>query len=457
MRIAVLGGGIAGLSAAYFLRDHDVVLFESSASVGGSIETLREGGFVMEAGPDSLLAEKPAALDLARELGLIDQVVSIREEFRGAAIVRNGKLVKIPEGFALFAPTSIRALATSGLLSFGGVARAAMEPFVRARREASDESVASFVTRRFGREVLDRLAQPFIGGIYSGNPQTLSVQSTMPQMAATEQKYGSVVRGLKDVAPATNTRSSFRGLVSMRGGLQSLTDAVGAKLGDAIQTSRRVVGLRRLGDRFVISTHDGTEVIADAVVSALPAYATAALVESLDAQLASMLRAIVYHSVATVNLAYRVRDIPDLPHGTGFLVPFVEGRPITATTFSTQKYPERSPSEFALLRSFVGGALQADLLSKDDGELVTLVREQYRELLHIEAEPTMVHVRRWSNALPEYTVGHRERVEEIEARAAAFGNLALAGAAYRGVGIPDCIASAKRACDLLRVPDRSRA
>lgn len=444
MRVAVLGGGIGGLAAAHFAREHDVTLFESSPSVGGCIESVRDDDFVLEGGPDSLLAEKPAGLALIRALGLMDRVVATREEFRGAAVVRNGRLVKIPDGFRLFAPRSIGALMSSGLFSWRGIARAAMEPFVPARRNADDESLASFVTRRFGSEVLDRLAQPFIGGVYSGDPRTLSVNATMPQFASMERDFGSVGRGLRRSSSHAKG-ATYRGLVSLRGGLQTLTDELARELGDRIKTSHAVTALNRDGAGWIVQCANGSSAHFDAVICTLPAYLAADLLAPHDIELSTMLRAIRYHSIVTINIAYRASDIPALPRGTGFLVPFSEGREITATTFSTQKYPGRSPEGQTLLRSFVGGALQPGLLARSDDECVQLVRKEYRDLLGITADPTLVRARRWVDRLPEYAVGHIERTDAIEGRARALGNVALAGAAFYGAGIPDCIAGAERA------------
>jgi oxygen-dependent protoporphyrinogen oxidase len=456
-RVVVLGGGITGLAAAYRCRelaaeqtiDAEITVLERSSRVGGCVETHHDGDYVLEFGPDSIVAEKPAAIDLARRLGVAEQIQSMRPEYRGARILRGSRLVPIPPEFRLFAPTSLAALVTSGLLSAKGIARAAIEPLIPPRRSAGDESLASFVTRRFGREVLERLAQPLIGGIYSGDPQQLSMQATMPQFLEAERKYGSVVRGMRARSGSGATKPGFN-LVSMRSGLGTITSALELSLRDAIRTSSDIVGLRRFVDEnggavWKIVLADGTEIEADAVINALPAQVGADLIEDIDADLAAMLRSIRYHSVATITMAYALRDIPQLPRCTGFVVPHVEGRKIRATTFTSQKYTNRSPEGFTVLRAFAGGALQSAVLNATDEDLIGMVRAEFQALLGIVAEPRFSIVRRWTGALPEYRVGHVDLVDRIERRAATLGGFVLAGAAYRGAGIPDCVRSGEGA------------
>lgn len=448
-RIAVLGGGVSGLAAALYLRDAavqrrldlEIAVFERSARTGGCVQTLHEDGYTMELGPDSLLADKPAARELLRRLQLDDQLVPIREEYRGSLIVHHGKLRPIPSEFRLFSPTSIPALIRSGIFSPAGIARAAIEPLVPARESSDDESVASFVTRRFGREVLERLAQPLIGGIYSGDPQRLSMQATLPQFVEMERAHGSLVRAM--------TRARSNGLapqlMSLRDGLQCIVDAMRAQIGPLIRLSSKVQTLARDGDGWHIGFADGSRARVDAVICALPAYAAARALRGVEPQLADLLERIRYNSIATVNVAYDAADVPELPPTPGFVVPAVEGRRITAATISTQKYPQRSPQDGVLLRAFIGGALAPQLVELSDAQLAAIAREEFADLLGIRAEPRFAVTRRWMRLLPEYGVGHVQAVTDIERRAAALGSLALAGSAYRGVGIPDCAASGQSA------------
>jgi protoporphyrinogen/coproporphyrinogen III oxidase len=435
-RVAILGAGISGLAAALDLREaFDVTIYDRAHRAGGCVETLREGGFTMEMGPDSLLIDKPWGKAMLERLGLDDRIVGMLPEFKGARIVHKGRLHRIPSEFRLFTPTSLPALLTSGIFSPWGLVRAAMEPFIPARTLLQDESLASFVTRRFGREVLDRLAQPLIGGIYSANPRRLSMEATLPQFPELERRYGSLIRAMR----ANKGNRPAPQLVSLRDGLGSLVDALEDELGSQVRVNAEAVSLERARDGWVISFADGTRSAADAVVCALPAYAAAGLLRGVDSQLADLLDHIRYNSIATINIAYDASAARNLPRTTGFVVPNVEGHHITAATIATQKYPHRAPEGKVLLRAFIGGALQAPLVERTDERLTDMAREEFARLLGITAEPLFAAVRRWMRLLPEYGLGHTMLVHDIEARTAALPNLALAGSAYRGVGIPDCI------------------
>jgi oxygen-dependent protoporphyrinogen oxidase len=447
-RVAILGAGVSGLAAALYLHDAAaqrgidlaITVFERSARAGGCVQTLYENGYTIELGPDSMLVDKPAARTLLRRLRLEDELVPIREEYRGALIVHRGKLHTIPSEFRLFSPTSLPALLKSGIFSPAGIARATLEPLLRARTSSEDESLASFVTRRFGREVLDRLAQPLIGGIYSGDPQRMSMQATLPQFVEMERRYGSVIRGM---ARARN--SAAPQLMSLRGGLQRIVDALLAQVGSLVRVSSEVQTLRHDGAGWHVDFADGSRAQADGIICTLPAYAAARILRGVDPQLAELLESIRYNSIATVNVAYDAEDVPPLPRTPGFVVPAIEGRRITAATISTQKYPDRSPKSGVLLRAFVGGALQPQLVESADARLAQIARDEFADLLKIRAEPRFAVTRRWMRLLPEYAVGHVGLVASIEQRAAALGGLALAGSAYRGVGIPDCVASGQAA------------
>ena len=454
-RIAVLGGGIAGLAAAHRLRElaaqqnvsTAVTVLERANRVGGSIETQTGDGFVLEMGPDSMVTEKPAAVALATRLGLEDQIEPITPQFRGARVVRGGRLVPLPDDFRLFTPLSIGALIASGLFTPGGVARAAFEPLVPAKRGPDDESLESFVTRRFGREVLERLAQPLIGGIYSGDPARLSMRATLPQLLDMEQRYGSLMRGMR--AAAKKAPPAAGRLVSLRDGLGSLVTALERALGNSIRTNCEVQRLQQnpagAPCAWTVVCADGTVLEADAVICALPAFTSARLLHDADPALAQTLRDITYHSVATITLIYRTHDIPALPRCTGFVVPAVEHRKIMAATFSSQKYAHRAPEGYTVLRAFVGGAQNERMVAADDVTLIEAAAAEFKDLLAITARPETVAVRRWHDALPEYVVGHTEKIDGIERAAAKIGNFSLAGSAYRGVGIADCVRSGESA------------
>jgi len=450
-RIAILGGGISGLAAAFRLRELarerdtpiDIALYERGESVGGCVQTLRRDGLVMELGGDSLLIDKPAAASLLRRLHLEEQIVDVRPEFKGARIVHRARLHRIPPEFRLFAPRSLPALLTSGIFSPLGISRAAMEPFIPPRKDAQDESLASFVTRRFGREVLDRLAQPLIGGIYSGDPKRLGMNATLPQFLELERRYGSLIRAMQSAqTPAASPR-----LVGLRDGLASIVDALRAEIGDAIYTQSSVAALRREDEHWSIAFSNGSWAQADAVVCALPAHAAATALREQDSSLSDLLEGIRHNSIATVNLVYDAAATPKLPPSTGFVVPHIEGRRITAATFTTQKYPGRAPDGTAIVRAFIGGALQPELVELSENELVTIARDELSQLAGIAGAPKAAFVTRWRSLLPEYGLGHTDLVNQIEERAARIGGLGLAGSAHRGVGVPDCIQTGEAAAE----------
>ncbi len=453
--VAIAGAGVSGLAAALHLQDRakergfelDVTLYERAARTGGCVQTIEDSGYTMELGPDSLLAEKPPARELLRRLDLESELVAMRPEFRGSRIVHHGRLLPIPSEFRLFTPKSLPALLGSGIFSPLGIARAALEPFVPPRRTTDDESLASFVTRRFGREVLERLAQPLIGGIYSGDPQRLSMQATLPQFLEMERRHGSLLRAMSAARNTGAPQGAAPQLMSLRGGLQTIVDALARNTAGCLRASRELSTLERDGEGWQMAFADGSTARADGVVLALPAYAAARVLRGVDAQLAEMLEGIRYNSIATVNVAYDAADLPPLPPSPGFVVPYVEHRRITAATITSQKYPSRSPQNGVLLRAFIGGALQPELVELPDAELAQIARDEFAHLLGITAQPLFAVTRRWLRMLPEYGVGHAALVAHIERRAAAIGGLAFAGSAYHGVGIPDCVATGYSAAE----------
>ncbi len=452
-RIAILGGGIAGLSAAYYLREAarargaevEIVLLERSERVGGVSATARDGENLLELGPDSLVTTKPWAMDLIRALGLEDRTIGVTAGGY-AGVLRGDRIVPLNDGFRFFTPTSLRSLATSGLLSWKGLARAAAEPFVPARRSETDESLASFVTRRLGREVLDRLAQPLIGGVYSGDPQTLSMRATMPQFLAYERRYGSLVRAMR-ATPAPKRGSVF---TTLRGGLGTLVDALRRELGAIARENVEVASASYdAGSGWTVACADGSQVRADAVICALPSYAAAAVLAAQNEPLARALAAIRYHSVATVSLSFDEPPAAIPATCYGFVVPFAEKRSITACTIASRKYAGRAPDGATLVRAFVGGALQPEMLALDDDAMLAAVLRDIRPLLGIDAAPTLVKIRRWERCLPEYRVGHVALVDSLERSAAEIPAFALAGSAYRGSGVPDTIRTAQVAAEAI--------
>jgi protoporphyrinogen/coproporphyrinogen III oxidase len=436
-----------------------VTLFESGTRLGGALETVQRDGYVIETGADSFLSEKPWALALAERLGLSAEVIGTQAEFRKTLVVRKGRLTQIPEGFSLLAPTFIGPMLKSPLFSPAGKLRIMMEPFIPRRRGDGDESLADFVTRRLGREVLQRVAQPLAGGIYTADPAMLSVAATMPRFVEMERRYGSVIRGLRAAALGHDARTQGTSgarwslFVSFKSGVRALVDTLQSRLHDSIRYGAKAVALERvesdLGSpgAWRLRFGDGAGLDADAVVCAVPAYAAAPLLKPHCARLATILERIDYASAATVNLAFRESDFPRAPTCFGFVVPAAEKRKIIAGSFSSLKFAGRAPTRMILARVFLGGALQSEMMALDDAAMIAAAREEFAALLGVTARPHFSYVRRWPTAMPQYHVGHLERVAEIETEAGTIAGLAIAGAFLRGVGIPDCIRSGEVAAE----------
>jgi oxygen-dependent protoporphyrinogen oxidase len=466
LRVAVIGGGITGLAAAWRLHEGAasremplaITLLESGDRVGGALETIRSDGFVMEAGADSFLSEKPAARNLAERLAIGGELINTQEQFRKTLVVRRGRLVAIPEGFSLMAPTWMGPLWRSELFSPWGKLRIAMEPLIPKRDDDGDESLAAFVTRRLGREVLERVAQPLAGGIYTADPSTLSIGATLPRFVEMEQKHGSLIRGLR-AAAANRINRQARGtsgarwslFLSFREGMGKIIETLAARLERSLRNNAQVIEIARMGEskcaRWVVRCADGSSLEADAVICTAPAYASAGMIEGVAPMLAAKLRELSYASAATVNLAYRMSDFGHPPESFGFVVPIIEGRKIIAGSFSSLKFAGRAPAGMMLARVFIGGALQRGMMELDDAAMVAVARDEFSDLFGVTAEPLSTYVRRWPESMPQYFVGHRGRVSEIEKEAAQLDNFVLAGAYLRGVGIPDCIAGGESAAD----------
>ena len=468
--VVVIGGGISGLAAAHRLTELSragslelrVTLLEASDRLGGVIATERTGELLLELGPDSYITDKPAALRLCERLGLTDRLIAPQHS-TGLKLytVHRGRLEALPEGFLLMAPTRLGSVLRSPLFSWGGKLRMGMEPLIPRRSGDSDESLASFVRRRLGREVLERVAQPLIGGIYASDPEHLSLAATMPRFPEMERHHGSVILGSRQAQKRRAQSTSETGarwslFVSIDGGMEVLVRSIEEALGPGVvRLGAEVRELSWNADarRWRVATGGNRsdpasgELEADAVICTLPAHAAANTLKTLDSELARELKAVPVSSTATVNLAYRRSDIAHPLDGYGFLVPHVEGRKIMACTFSSVKYAGRAPEEIALLRCFVGGALQPHLLDQPDGAMEDQVHDELHTLLGISGEPILRRTTRYPDSMPQYNVGHLERVEGIETGLGHFPTLALAGKSYRGVGIADCIAGGETAAE----------
>ena len=471
--VAVVGGGIAGLAAAFELTklasDRNLLLacrvLESAPTWGGKIVTHRAGGLLIEAGPDSFLSQKPWALDLCRELGLGDQLINTNDEHRKAYVYSRGRLRELPEGLVVIVPSKLGPFLRSGLLSWSGLARMGLEWIVPRRQVGADESLNGFFRRRFGREATDRLIEPLMAGIYAGDATQMSIQATFPRFPELEQQCGSLIRGLLAKRPSgrepANGRPKPSLFVTLRHGLSGLVDALVERLASAgvgLQTGVAVEALRgrsRETGRWVydLILSDGTRLTADAVILAVPAFASADLVRSLSPSSAGLLDRIPYASTATISLAYNAEEVRSAIRGFGFVVPRVEQRPLLAATWTSLKWADRAPAGQVLVRCYLGGIGREAGLAGSDDDLVRRSREELADLAGLKAQPTYVEVNRWNRGMPQYTVGHLDRLTQIEAGLSRYPGLVLTGAAYRGVGIPDCIregqASSGRIADYL--------
>lgn len=460
--VGVVGGGITGLTAAYCLYQAaqqqnlplELKLLEATDCVGGLIQTTTENGFVMERGPDAFITTKPWAFQLCQDLGIADQLISPNPNFPRSFIVRAGKLYPVPEGFYLMAPTALWPFVITPIFSWRGKLRMAMDLFLPPSVQDTDESLEDFVVRRLGREAFERMAQPMIGGIYSANPKGLSLKATMPQFLQLEQRFGSIIRALVETTSARRAGgarySIFRTFPT---GMRTLVDRLVQTLPlSSVQTKVTVIGLRRQqGEeedqtlpKWEIHCDDGQSLVVDAVCMALPAVQTAKLLTSFVPEVAKLLKTIPYTSSATINLAFERSQIGHRLDGMGFVVPAIENQSITACTFSSLKFPYRAPEGKVLLRAFAGGALQQDLLERSDPDLLESVLSDLRQLLQIEGIPIFSRITRWT-ASPQYHLGHLDRISQIETEVSKIHGLELAGNAFHGIGIPDCVRSANQA------------
>ncbi len=498
-RVVIIGGGITGLAAAHRILERnrdsgkqlELTLLEAESRIGGIVQSRERDGFLLEGGPDSFISEKTATLELTMRLEIESHLIETNESHRRSFIVRQGRLLPVPEGFHLLAPSLFWPFVRSEIFSWTGKARMALDLLLPRRvlnggmnphanssqNDSVDESLAQFVRRRLGREALERMAQPMVGGIYTADPERLSLRATMPRFLEMEREHRSLIRALRKQprspgkgAELANETSGARYslFLSFDRGMQLLTDKLAERIlsfqsqrdsNKSPRVSIRVntpVGSLVLdlqsgnGDpKWKIKTDRDELLIADAVCLALPAYISGRLFSSVDAQLASELNGIPYASSATINLGYRRSDIPHPLNGFGFVVPFIEKRSLIACTFSSVKFPGRAPLGHALLRVFVGGALQPEMFELSTDELLSRVSADLRDLLGIDQRPLFAEISKWERSMPQYNVGHLARIERIQKRVHSLPGCTLAGNAYSGLGISDCIRSGEAAADEL--------
>lgn len=468
----VVGGGIAGLAAAYELskNTHSLLLFESRDRLGGNICTERVDGFLIDAGPDSFVRTKPDATELCRELGLEGQLITTQA--RSVFIAHQGQLVPMPAGMALAVPTRLGPILGTPLLSLGGKLRLFSDLWRRSSPESEDETIGDFVARHFGAEAAERLAGPLLSGIYAGDVTALSIQATFPQLVQLERQHKSLIFGLfaaqrardegtpQEALPSSRLGQFFSLLrwlrrssghapspfYSLKDGMQSLVDALAARLPDGVvRVGVPVTGLDRKSDgrRWTLWLGDGSSVTTDHIVLAAPAHVAARLVP--DSTLAELLSGIVYLSTATVFVGLSRAEIRHPLEGVGFMVPHGQGR-LLAGTWVSSKWAGRAGEGTALVRGFIGGAREADLVDRSSDEaLVALTLEELNRWMGPLGTPRLTRVWRFPCSNPQPLVGHLSRMQRIRARLQALDGLYLAGAAYEGVGIPDCVRQGRNA------------
>ncbi len=441
--VAIVGGGIAGLSAAYALGKAGVrhVLLEASPRLGGVIRTERADGFLLEAGPDAILAQKPEAVALARELGLGGRLVPTNPRVKTVFVLHRGRLRPLPEGMNLGVPTRLLPMAATRLFSWPAKLRMAAEVRLRPRPDLADESIASFLGRHFGREAVERIGEPLLAGIHAGDPDRLSMLSAFPRFVEMERRHGSLIRAMwKAPRPKAGAPAAF---VSFPGGLQELVDALSARVSASARTDARVRAARSENGRWTVEAGDAT-LEARALVLAVPAAAAARLLHPVDEGLARELGGLHSVSTAVVYLGYRRADVAHPLDGYGVVVPRGAGLRASALSFVSTKVPGRAPEGHVLLRAFLGGARDPDALDADDETLVDRAAEDCARVLGARGRPALARVFRWPHATPQMEVGHAARMAWIDAQADARHGLFLTGAGLRGTGIPDMIADGTR-------------
>ncbi len=481
-KVIIIGAGAAGLGAALKVRraaqaghEVDCVVIEKSGRIGGKLasdvveDPHGAGTYIVDGGSDAFISGKPAIPRIAKLLGIESEMTPALEENKRTLIVKGRRLVEMPDGIMMFAPTKLMPFVTTRLFSWAGKLRMGLDLLLPRRErwadgerpQDHDETLESLIVRRMGRECLDRLAEPLVGGVHASDPKQMSVAATFPNFLEMEQQYGSLVRGMLAARkkaeemrkkyppkPGEKPKAFFN---TFRRGMQQLTDAMAEAVGtERIMLDAMVEGVERAGDgTWRVTLGDGRTIDGDALIVATEIWASETLVRAVDERIADLLATVVCTSSATVPMAFAADDFPADTRWHGILSPTIENRPLLAVTLSSSKWPERTPKGRVLLRGFVGGPHNQRFLERSDEELIETVRSQVVDLLGMKPDtrPVFATVYRWDRGMPQYTLGHLDRVDEIERLTAENPTLGLAGGAFRGVGIPNCIESGERAVD----------
>ena len=463
-KIIIIGGGIAGLAAAVHLKSGakaydktiDLLLLEKNNRTGGKFLTEKHDRFLIEAGPDSFLPEKVWSVNLARHLGLEQEMLPSNDQFKGTFIYSRNRLHSLPEGVMLMVPTSFWPMAKSSLISWPGKIRMGMEVFVPKHKYPEDESLASFVTRRLGRECLEKIAEPLVAGIHTSNPDNMSVLATFPRFVDMERKSGSLIMGM--IASMKNRpHATLSGpppkpgapkmtyFMSFKNGMQTLSQACADYIGmDSIRTNASVKAIEPKNKGYAVVLESGETLEADHVIIASAAYDAAGMVKGFDATLAEQLNRIEWSSSSTVSIAFRKEDVKVPLNGFGFIVPKAEGRSINAATYSSIKWSNRGPDDHVLIRVFVGGGHHEELVHDlDDAGMVAMVKAELDVILGLKADAMFSRVYRWYKGMPKYTVGHLTRIAQLDRTLSVHPGLHLIGCSYKGIGIGDCVHEAQ--------------
>ena len=462
--VVIVGGGISGLSTAFAIHEEsqrvgsniDCTLIESAQSWGGKIQTCHDQGMIVEGGPDSFLSIKPWALELCEKLGLSDQLINTNDRNNQTFSYTRGKLRELPQGLVSFIPTRIGALFSSGVISWPGIIRMGADWFIPPRRDSNDdESLASFFSRRLGQEAFDCFIEPLVAGIYAGDGQELSIKATFPRFLELEQKHGGLIKGVwsqrtSHTRPNQESAQKRSMFTTLRGGLGDLVSTLVKRIqtnGTTLTLGQEVKGIHRTPNaphRYKVILQNDHTLVADAVVLATPAYISAKLLQSCNPTITDCLNDIPYSSTATISLSYRTEDLKKLVHGFGFVVPRKEGKSLIAATWTSLKWHYRTQSGHTLVRCYVGGRGRENILSHDDDVMVSYVREELSKIVGIKKDPLYSKVYRWDRSMPQYTCGHLDRIQGIRTEVQSLQGLYLTGAAYEGIGIPDCIRDGTR-------------
>lgn len=476
VQVAIVGGGITGLAAAYYLQQPDdtppvsYALIERAPTAGGKIVTEHihgygDGPFVVEGGPDSFITQKPWALQLARSLGLQERMLGANDHLRKTFVLHKAKPTPLPDGVLMIVPTRFMPFALSPLISPLGKLRMGLDFFIPAKTDDADETLADFIRRRLGDEALDKIAEPLMSGIYNAEAEKQSILATFPRFRDIERKHGSLIRGMlagrsashkashsapaKPAANGATPAAPAKPLpmfMSLRGGAQELVDALVPALTGDIRLNVGVTAITptttAAGRRYELRLSDGATITAEQVILATPAFVSADLLRPLTSQAADLLAGIRYVSTGTISFGFRRDELKHPLNGFGIVIPRSEQRPINAITWSSTKFDHRAPTDHALIRVFFGGSRNPDMVERSDEDLVAIARRELHALMGVDATPLFHRLFRWHNATPQYDVGHLSRVGAIEA--ALPSGIHVTGSPYRGIGIPDCVHQAQQ-------------